>query len=468
MNNSKLLLLLQNLSAWQLRSFHLLVQSPYFNKNEKVIRCLDALISFYPDFSQISNKDLYQTVFKKRNFNHQQLRYVMTDLTILLETFFIQEALYNDVFLQKQLLLKKLESIEPEKFYNQHIEQAEILIRENKEGLEKQRSLFLLDEINFNFSRKRNSRNADHSLQRLSDSMDEHYVLMRLKFSCEMINRANVLSEKYAIPSIDYIDQMLNKCQFENPLISIYKSILNLLLNPLAEAAYATLKKEVEFQYKKIQQDELRDVYVFLQNYCIRMINNGTERYLEELFLIYDAMIDKEVIFENNELEHLQFKNIITLALRLNKIDWTENFIIQYQNKLKSDLRKNAVSYNTARIHYAKKNYREALRVMRAVEFTDIYYHLDAKLLQLKIYFETENLEPLFSLITTVTTYLKRSSLISSYQRTVYSSLISYIKKLAKYKSGYKVDIAKVAKEINSGKDIADIGWLRMQVATLS
>lgn len=468
MLNSKLLILLQSLTAWQLRSFRQLVQSPYFNKNEKVVLCLDGLLSVAPDFSLLSEKELFHMVFIKESFNHQKLRYVMTDLTILLETFLIQEVLFDDVFLQKQLLLRKLESMEPEKYFNQHLEQGRDLIENSKLGVARLKNIFILDEISFSFSRRSNSRNADHTLQRLSDSMDEYYVLMRLKFTCEMINRANVLSEAYTIPSQDYIEQLLIKCQFDNPLISIYKSILDLLLYPAAEDAYADLKLQVELHYRKIEQNELRDVYVFLQNYCIRMINNGKENYLEELFNIYNLMIDQEVIFEKDELEHLQFKNIITLSLRLNKIQWTEHFISTYQNKLKSDLRKNAVSFNTARIHYAKKNYREALRVMRSVEFTDIYYHLDAKLLQLKIYFETDDLEPLFSLITTVTTYLKRSSLISSYQRTVYLSLISYIKKLAKYKSGYKVDLATITEEIHSGKDIADIGWLRTQVANLA
>ena len=61
------------------------------------------------------------------------------------------------------------------------------------------------------------------------------------------------------------------------------------------------------------------------------MINIGKEKNLEELLIIYMEMIEKAIIFEDNELHHGQFKNIVTLALRLHKLKWTEEFINQYR-----------------------------------------------------------------------------------------------------------------------------------------
>ena len=62
------------------------------------------------------------------------------------------------------------------------------------------------------------------------------------------------------------------------------------------------------------------------------MINICKEKYPEELLIIYMEMIEKAIIFEKNELGHGQLKNIVTLALRLHKLKWTEEFINQYPN----------------------------------------------------------------------------------------------------------------------------------------
>ena len=178
-------------------------------------------------------------------------------------------------------------------------------------------------------------------------------------------------------------------------------------------------------------------------------------------------MLKNEIIFENGEFQHLHFKNIVTLALRLDEIEWTEKFIPQYADKLNKDLRKNAVSYNLARVHYARKHFREALREMRTVEFTDVYYHLDAKALLLKIYYEMHDIEPLFSLITTMRVYLKRSKLISEYQRTIYVNLINHVKTLARIKSGGNQSIEMIKQVIKNNNEIADINWLKNKVSEL-
>jgi hypothetical protein len=468
LQNSKLLTLLATLGPWQLKSFEKYVRSPFFNVNETVIKCLQEITLSYPSFDDVSETKLFNALFGRVNFEHKQLRYVMTDLTLLLEDFLAYETYQQDPFLRKQLLLKNFKDKGLEKYFHQQAVQAAEIIEKSKNNIDDYKRRMLLDEISFEFNRKQSGRSVDNSLQSLSDSMDQYYLAQRLKYICEMLNRKNVLSEQYDIPSLNYITAFLKGNPSENPLIAVYSQVLLLLQNFDNEAQYTELKKMVFSNLSKIAVEELREIFVFLQNFCIRMINSGKEVYLLELFHIYEEMITNEIIFENNELEHHHFKNIITLALRLDKVKWAEDFILSTQGHLNKEIRKNALSYNMARVFYAQKRYREALRLMRSVEFSDIFYHLDAKVLLIKIYYETEDFEPLLSLIASSGIYLRRSKLISDYQRGIYINFLNYVRKMARCKAGDNVDVKVLLSNIDQKKDIADISWLKSKLLALT
>lgn len=302
-------------------------------------------------------------------------------------------------------------------------------------------------------------------LQNLSDNLDVYYIANKLKYCCEILNRQNILQVTYQAPFLDFIVQYLQKGYLKNiPLIAVYFQLLLMLRHSNTELHYTKLKTIVKKYNADFTVNELRDMYAFIQNYCIRQINSGNLKYLQELFGIYKRMLEQKIIFENNELAHSQFKNITAIALRVNEFDWAENFINIYSSSLNKTLRRNAVHYNLARLYFARKQYRQSLKQLTAVEFTDVYYHLDSKSLLLKIYYETEEFETLFSLINTFRVYLRRSKLISEYQRSVYANLVTQTRRLAKIKSGSKYSLEKIKSTIEANPKIADIVWLKEKI----
>ncbi len=471
MKEPKIIDLLKSLSVWELKSFEKYVASPFFNVNKNVSTLLQLLIKSYPIFESvhIEEKYLYRKIFGGSPFNHQQLRYVTTDLTILLEDFLAYNVYYEKSFYQKKFLLYGLKEKKLDKYFEQHLTIAGKAQEQSAhQDLKYYKRQLGYEELSYEFTLSSDNRASDTNLQSLSDNLDIYYLVNKLKYCCEILNRQNVLQAVFKIPMLSYVTNYLEENNLDDiPLIAIYFRILKSLEVEKNEKYYKQLKLLLAKYRNVITINELRDIYTFIQNYCIRKINTGHNEYLRELFNVYKTMLDNKIILENDELQHLHFKNIVTLALRLDEIEWSEKFINNYAGKLNKELRKNSVSYNLARVHYARKKYREALRVMRTVEFTDVYYHLDAKSLLLKVYYEMDDIEPLFSLITTLRVYLKRSKLISEYQRAIYINLINHVKALAKIKSGgnQSVDVIKQSIENNNG--IADINWLRTKVAEL-
>lgn len=66
----------------------------------------------------------------------------------------------------------------------------------------------------------------------------------------------------------------------------------------------------------------------------------GTEAYVKEVFDIYCYGLNHNIWMEQGHLSHSTFKNIITAALRLKAYDWTQKFIANYANKLRSSHQK--------------------------------------------------------------------------------------------------------------------------------
>ena len=208
-------------------------------------------------------------------------------------------------------------------------------------------------------------------------------------------------------------------------------------------------------------------MYVYAKNYCIRKINHGDVEYIRELFDLYKVMLKDRIIFKENYLSQFDYKNIVYLGLRISEFDWVKNFISKYNEHLDPAIRQNAYTFNMAYYHFFQNNYDEVLTLLRSVEFTDFYYHLDSKSLLLKTYFELEETEALFSLIEAFKVYIKRNNLIPAYQKTGYINMIKLSSKLYKWKLNPKNNIQDIVDEFNNTKPVVDVLWMRKKLETL-
>jgi hypothetical protein len=217
----------------------------------------------------------------------------------------------------------------------------------------------------------------------------------------------------------------------------------------------------------KFPRAEAKDMYVFALNYCIRKLNSGQLSYLNELFVLYKALIEREIIFEDGKLAPSDFKNIVTTGLRSGQLDWTEQFIQIYKDYLPAEHRQNTYIYNLAFLHYYRKEFSKALKLLQTAEFTDVFYQLDAKALLLRTYYELDETEPFLNLADAFTNYLKRNKQISDYQRTVYLNFVKYAKKLMLLRTGSRLSLEAVRNELQELKQAASLQWLQEKAAEI-
>lgn len=471
MLGSKLIRLLRTLDKKELKEFHLFTGSAFFNKNESLLLFLEQLSAYHPDLNQdILNREQFfskNPVFPA--YSDQKVRYLLSDLTKVLEEFIAYKEFKRNPFNAHFQLANALLRRNQEKFF---LQELEVLKNMNESAAFRDHGYYFnlhqLSEIAYEYTSGSRNRAFDTSLQELMDNLEISYLSKSLRFYCEMINRRNILSVTY---NLRFFDQVMNYIQeggFDDiPAIRIYRLIYISLMQPGNHENYLSLLKELDQTHHLFSLKEQRGMYVFAQNYCIRRINAGEKGALEDIFALYQKMVDRDLIYEGNYVSQPDFKNIVTTGLRLGASEWVESFIEKYRSNLHPDFSENAYNYSMAWVYFTRKAYDKALRILLRVEFNDVYYHLDAKSLLMKVYYEMNEFDPFLSLVDAFKIYLRRNRFISELQKKTYSNFIALLNKLMKVKLGKLVMSPELHQEIVKTKPAADLIWLQAKSTEL-
>jgi len=474
MKNNKTIKAISLLSSQELHWFQEFVHSPYFNKHENIRKLMDIIVASAPHFSEddLNKEKVFRKIFPKEKFNPQKLSDLLTYLYRLYEKFLMQLEFENDEAEGKILLLRWYRT----KKMDRHFLNVMNVIRQNGmlDGLDETRFMkeYQVETESDLFFTAKDSRTTDKSIERKTISLDLFYLTAKLKSCCEMLNRQNIVSERYEIRMLDEVKSFVgNHFQLleDYPHILIYYQILLTLQESNVEEHYTSLVGLLGKHSSRIEKSELRTLYDYAQNYCIKKINSGNTRYLNEIFKLYQSLLKQDLMLdENGNLSQWDYKNIVTVGTRLKEYAWCEKFLNDYKEKLPPADRDNAFAFNLATLYYSQKNYTRALKLLQDVEFTDVYYSLGARSLLLKAYYEANEFEPLYSLFDSFKIYLKRNKLVSPYQYTVHMNLIKMTKRLANIRSmkglsreaSIVKELDKLRKKIEATPEITNLNWL--------
>lgn len=460
------------LDETQFRNLGVFINSDIANTNEKIRTIYDRIAAFYPDLEheQLNKEQVYPFVFPNEPFDDRKLRAMMALTTRLVEQYLVWEELNNDKFLVQQLLLRAMGDRSKEKLYRKQLDKLYGL-----QGLDQHKDVQFyfrqhqLEEENYNYAVRKKDPTIGKSLSEMISNLDIYYLSKRLRYSCEILNRKSILDEAYDQQLLDTILGYLSSSQMmEVPIIAIYYQILLTFIDAEDDKHYGKLGELISAHAALFPQAENKVIYGYAMNYCIKKINTGHNEYLDEVFRLYKLLLQHDIIFEGKYMSEWDYKNIVTVGLRLNETEWTEDFINKYKEHLSPSARENAYIYNKANLSYYKKDYKSTMRLLQQVEFTDDSYLLSSRSLLIKSFYELEEWGLLQSQAEAFRLFLRRSKKISNYQKTIYKNLIRNMLKLSKYKAMGVLPTEKLTQEILTAKDIADSTWLKKKLGELS
>ncbi|MEO1438731.1 MAG: hypothetical protein AAFV80_24535, partial [Bacteroidota bacterium] len=294
------------------------------------------------------------------------------------------------------------------------------------------------------------------------------FLINKLKHYCNALNYKNVLNVEIPIGLIDTLLEKLDHSPYlKEPAILAYYQVMLTLKAPEQDQHFQDLCRALADHADRFPEQELRDLYIFAQNYCIKKINLGQQEYLRELFDLYQIMLETRIIFADNELPPTVYKNVITLGLRLEEYDLTESFIRDYDAFLPDTHRSNAEAYNLAKLHFHKQEYDQVIQFLRDLEYRDVYDAVDGRWLLAKTYYEMDEFGALDNLLDSFRLFLMRQKVISHANKTQYLKQVRYLKMLSKTLSADKKRLSNIREKIQTTSNQAEKAWFLEKVDEL-
>ena len=126
---------------------------------------------------------------------------------------------------------------------------------------------------------------------------------------------------------------------------------------------------------------------------------------------------------------------------------------------LAEEFREGSVFFNLARLEYGRQNYDQALRYLQQAYPKDLVNQLILKTIQLKIYYETEELDLLDSHLESFRPFIRRRA-VSDYHRTTFSKVISFTRKLLSLPLGKNTQHQELIEAIKQEPILSERAWL--------
>lgn len=462
MKNSNLWKLFSKLKPKELQDIEEMLGYSLFNKKQSILdlfRYLKKALQI--PSTPMSKEQVYTIVFKKKGYEAQKLRYAMSDLLVFIKKYLIQNHIQEEPALSQLLLCQSLLNREAGNVFKKEWNATHRLIKRSimKGGIS---HLYQsqLHEIYYDYTRQ-HARQGNMHLQEVSDGLTMFYLTQTLRQRCLMLSHQNVAIQEYEQIFFDEVLSFLRQSNMKNDfLIEIYYHSYYAAILPEEETYFHRLKELIELYWKKIAPEEIRDIYVLIINYCIKKINKGEKKFINEVILFYKKGLERNLLINKGWLSRFTYKNITTIGLIAQENQWVLNFLNTYKKFLHPSERNITYQYNLANYHFRLSNYEEALIILRNVEFkNDVFYNLDIRRMLLRIYYELGHYDSLESLLGSFTTYINRSKSLG-YHRENYLNLIKIIKRIIRLNTNKPEIKEKLLQQITNTKALAERKWL--------
>ena len=431
---TKLLQLLNSLSAWELRNLEQFLRSPFHNQRDDVVR----LFEFYrkqhsrrsPDFSDAWAIRAVWPDKPPDTVDYPNLRSYLFKLT---EKYLACEEIFGDEIVLKMRLAKAYERLNRDSNFEQTVRDIKgILEKQPLRNPEYLRRQFELEyEI---FDHVSSHRVEETNLEAVSRMLDAHYFAEKLKLACAQLSLNDVHPQDYdlsILPGVlDYLKEKTDWLSY--PAIEVYYHAYLALTDQANEPNFQEVRRLLSDCQEQFTEREIGDIYRICLNYCIKRSNQGDSFYAREGLKLYRFGIEQGFLLTEGHLPHHTYINAAAFGISLGEYDWAERFIEDYKNKVAREHRESAYAFCLARLRYAQGNYREAMPLLAGFVTDNPYHFLIAKKMLCKIFYEGEEIAPLESLLDSMRAYLQRHNKMDKDMKTHFKLFIDLMSRLVK------------------------------------
>lgn len=317
------------------------------------------------------------------------------------------------------------------------------------------------EQYNLQTAQKRSDR---HNLPTVETAMINEFLARRFRQACETLAHFRIFHHDFPPPLLNESLSFYASHPSPNlPGIHLFYLATLLYTESETDAIFTELKQGIDDNIDDFPPQDQRNLIVVAINHCLRQSNAGRLIFLRETLALYQLGLQRKCFYDNGLIGIFTFNNILGVALRLEEIDWAENFLEQNARRLPAQKREEVESLSRARLSFLRKDFDQTLHHLRTADYQDFIHHLTARVLQLKIYFARDDYNLLTSHIRSTKSLIKRRKNLGYHQRN-YLNIFTLAEKIIKLPPSDRAAQQGLRVAIEATEPCTEKAWLLSQL----
>lgn len=373
--------LFNSLSKNDIKDVLKMADSPFFTSNSKLKELLNFLKKgkFKSQRNLDFKKEVFVKIFPNEVYNDLKIRKLFTELSNLINQFFLHNHYQENKEIQDRILL---ESYQKRNLQTEYIKLEKQILNNPKTDIfstpKDLISRIQVNRVRLNWL--------------LADKIEERYrTLNEVKNDTYNYNQlSQLMIDTESIYNKDLVPSFKRpKSKPTQTLIlsEFYKGIKGLLNNFKLED-FQNLFSNYEKYFDELPTDYRIELYQYFRNIIIRQDYRNAEKFGEKVLELYQFGIERKLLIINNQINLTNFINILAFSYRLRKDDFAEDFIVKYQSYLHEKEREEAIVMGKGFKLFYNERYDESYKLLINIKVTSKIHKLTSKILMLRcLYF---------------------------------------------------------------------------------
>jgi hypothetical protein len=477
MYKSALIKQLKTYSHKEIKELGEYVKSPFFNKNQSVIRLFDYICKQYPAFDEnkFEKETVYREIFPDAEYNDGFMRTIIFKLSNLADDYLSHKRFKQNYFIEKWFLLHELN----DRMLDRQIEKKikETLINFSNVNVHEADYFlfrFLIEYEHFYYMNRVNQDKIEkfidtQEIENMFNHLTYFYLLRAFKHFDYYSNAKEIYNLSFKTEIFEDIIKSLKQESYEEvPVIELYYNISMLHLRKEDTSYFYKVKKQIEEIEDKINKYETANTYVNLENYCKKRARSGDKIFLNELFDILKIEIEKGLYSVHGYMSAKFYRCVVDTALKLKEFKWTRVFMETYKDKLPPKDIENTYNFSLALFEFSSNNFNKSLEYLSTVKYDEVYQKTEVRCLMAQLYLELGLEESLFSHIDSFRHFLLNDRHLPHDRKLFFLNFIKFIKRISNIKDCLgKQNKESLKKVIQEEKIVYNKDWLLKKISEI-
>ncbi len=397
MQKSRLISLLKGLSNSEIKAVKKFLLSSYFNPKKKCAQLYVYLTRYYPDFDspKLSKEAVFYKIFPEgRKYEGGNMRRLMSDLSKLIEQFFILQELSAD---QEQKQLYLIDAYARRKLNTELASTTKALL--NKE--ETPNIQFYLNRFLLNWKLYENQLITPSTeyvyFTNCLQNLDLFFAHSKLKLGLEYYNLTKRYNLKTPIFLIRAVKEFAKKdFNREKDILLLHAELLDIMEEKdISNESFQKIHIYLQKSISVLTKEDALDILNTLYNYANTQINKGKKEFQSSCFDLLKTGLAQSLFINKGTFSSMVFLNICTIGSKLGQFTWVEQFIKENQPFLLPQKRQITIYQCQSFIEFFKgikynrgSHFRQALDILANAKFANLKDAIRIKAQMLRIQYE--------------------------------------------------------------------------------